>query len=308
MLNATPKDLAFCGRSMLQGHIWAGMAPNHDRRFINLGQTASTPRGRATGAPTREAFNAPNVEPFRPNVPPITIGAISEMVVLRKKIADGTAKPTEIAHFEAQAAEREKSIESAVEQAADALIESRHMKMHLMGLFAPMYRVADRVRAKGYSGKDFRENTAFISGGLKRVQLPPNFREFIFETLNLSQDRLYHAYGMQEQNTTAMRCTAGRYHFAPWVMLLLLDESGENLIEPTTSGEVEGRAAFFDLSLEGRWGGVISGDKVRATWATCACGNRSPSVAEDIQRYADMAGGDKITCAGTIDAYIRGNL
>jgi hypothetical protein len=162
------------------------------------------------------------------------------------------------------------------------------------------------VRAKGYSGKDFRENSAFVSGGLKRVQVPSNYREFIFETLNLSPARLCLTYGMQEANTNSPRCSAGRYHMAPWVMLLLLDESGENLIEPTSSGELEGRAAFFDLSLDGRWGGVISGDKIRATWAPCACGNRSPSVSDDIQRYADMANGDKIACSGTIDAYVRG--
>src|SRR5207245_10242366 len=104
----------------------------------------------------------------------------------------------------------------------------------------------------------------------------------------------------------ASRCKGGRYAMASWVMLLLLDESCENLIEATVNGELEGRAAFFDLSREGRWGGVISGDKIRATWAPCACGNRSPSVADDIQRYADTAGGDKIACAGTIDAYVRG--
>jgi hypothetical protein len=124
--------------------------------------------------------------------------------------------------------------------------------------------------------------------------------------LNLSPQRFCLTYGMQELNTNAPRCKAGRYHMAPWVMLLLLDESGEKLIEPATSGEVEGRAAFFDLSLQGRWGGVISGDKIRATWGACACGNGSPSVADDIQRFADTANGDKIACAGTIDAYVRG--
>jgi hypothetical protein len=51
---------------------------------------------------------------------------------------------------------------------------------------------------------------------------------------------------------------------------------------------------------------VISGDKIRVSWAPCACGNRSPSVAENIQRYADTAGGDKIACSGNIDAYVRG--
>jgi hypothetical protein len=89
-------------------------------------------------------------------------------------------------------------------------------------------------------------------------------------------------------------------------MMMLLDESGENLLTPPATGEIEGRAAFFDLSLDGRWGGVISGDKIRATWEPCACGNRSPSVHEDIQRYADLASGDKIACSGTIDAYVRG--
>jgi hypothetical protein len=306
MMNASAADLAFSGKGLLQNVIWAGLAPNHDRRMISLGQVAATPRNRATGRPMIEAFSRVGETPFVPDVPPITIGGITEMVVLRKKIADGTALPADIAYYEAQAAEREKAIESSVEQAADALIASRHDRIHIMGLFGPLYQVAERVRAKGYSGKDFQENSLFISGGLKRIQLPDDYREFIFDTFNLVPERLCHAYGMQELNSNAVRCTAGRYHMPPWVMLLLLDESGETLIEPPATGEIEGRAAFFDLSLDGRWGGVISGDKVRATWEPCACGNRSPSIDQDIQRYADMASGDKIACSGTIDAYVRG--
>jgi hypothetical protein len=307
MMNATSADLQMSGHSLLQALVWQGLGPNHDRRMISLGQTASTPRNRATGRPMMEAVSRPDMPPFIPNVPPITIGGITEMVVLNKKIADGSAKPGEIAYHEAQAAARQQAITSAVEQAAEALVESRHLKLHIMGLFGPMYRVAELVRAKGYSAKDFSpENTGFMSGGLKREQLPPNYREFIFETLNLSNDRLMQSYGMQELNTNAPRCKCGRYHVAPWVMLLPLDESGETLIEPPASGEIEARAAFFDLSLDGRWGGVISGDKIRVSYDRCACGNRSPSINTDIQRYADTASGDKIACAGTIDAYVRG--
>jgi hypothetical protein len=169
-----------------------------------------------------------------------------------------------------------------------------------------MYQVAATVRDRGYSAKDFAENSTFISGGLKRVAVPDDYWEVITSTFNLTPERVCKAYGMQEMNTTAAQCSAGRYHMAPWVMLLLLDESGENLIEPCFDGEVEGRAAFFDLSLEGRWGGVISGDRIRATWGQCACGARSPSVAPEIERYADTATGDKIACSGTIDAYVRG--
>jgi hypothetical protein len=175
-----------------------------------------------------------------------------------------------------------------------------------MGLYGPLFKVSERIRAKGYSGKDFGPNSTFISGGLKRVQLPDDYKEYIAETLNLTPERTVQAYGMQECNTTAFKCSAGRYHMAPWVMLLLLDESGETLIEPPQSGEAEGRAAFFDLSLDGRWGGVISGDRIKARWDRCTCGMRSPSVDPDIQRYADMASGDKIACSGTIDAYVRG--
>ena len=66
---------------------------------------------------------------------------------------------------------------------------------------------------------------------------------------------------MQELNTPFPRCRSGRYHVAPWVMVLPLDEPGEQLLD-ASAGEIEARAAFFDLSLDGRWGGVISGDKV----------------------------------------------
>jgi hypothetical protein len=70
--------------------------------------------------------------------------------------------------------------------------------------------------------------------------------------------------------------------------------------------EVEGRAAFFDLSLDGRWGGVISGDKISLQFEPCACGNKGVSVKDNITRYADIKGDDKIGCAGTVDAYVRG--
>ena len=306
MMNAVQADLDFCGRGLLHMIRWYGLAPNHDRRMIGLGQVAATPRNRATGMPMAMAFSPPDFPPFAPDVPPITIGGITEMVVLRKRIADGTAQPSEIARYEAQGTEREAAMASAVDQAVEALIASRGHKLHIMGMLGPLYQVARLVRDRGFSGKDFQENSTFFSGGLKRAVLPDDYKAFIFETFNISEARALQSYGMQEMNTNAPRCSAGRYHVPPWMILLLLDESGENLIEPCFDGEVEGRAAFLDLSMQGRWGGVISGDKIRATWGTCECGRSSPSIADDIQRYADLAGGDKIACSGTIDAYVRG--
>lgn len=306
MMNGTTTDMEFSGHSLLQAQIWAGLAPNNDRKIISIGLTAATPKNIATGMPMMKAFTDPSSPPFSPDVPKITIGGLTDMVVLRKKIADGTALPSELEEYETKSKERAEAMESAIEQAADAFIENRHRKLHVMGLFGPLYQTAELVRSRGYSGKDFAENTLFISGGLKRAQVPDNYKDIVFETFNITPERICHTYGMQEINTTAPRCSAGRYHIPPWVMLLLLDQSGENLIPPQPTGEVEGRAAFFDLSLDGRWGGVISGDKIKVTWEQCACGNRSPSVHEDIRRYADTADGDKIACSGTIDAYVRG--
>jgi hypothetical protein len=188
---------------------------------------------------------------------------------------------------------------------AEALVRARGDKLFLSGLWASLFKVAEAVRALGYSGKDFHEeNTIYVGGGLKRAVLPPNYREYVFETFNLSPARVFQMYGMQELNTGMPRCRAGRYHVAPWLMCLVLDQAGEKLMPQ--SGEIEGRAAFFDLSLEGRWGGVISGDKITVNYGRCACGNRSPSIRDDITRYADLPGGDKISCSGTIDAYVRG--
>jgi hypothetical protein len=87
---------------------------------------------------------------------------------------------------------------------------------------------------------------------------------------------------------------------------MVVDESGEKLLTPD-GGRLEGRLALFDLSLEGRWGALVTGDKAVLNLRTCRCGRSSPSIDDTITRYGDLPGGDdKVTCAGTIDAYVRG--
>jgi hypothetical protein len=307
MMTANAQDLEFSGKSLLQALIWAGLKPNQDRRIVGIGGTAASPRARASGGPMMAAIADKTLAPLTPNTPPITVGAVTEMVVLRKKLADGTATPSEISRYEAESAARQKAMDSAIEQTVDAVIAHRHEKLHISTMFSALYRLAEAVKARGYSAKDFNpENTVYMTGGLKRAQVPANYREIISETLNLSPQNTIMGYGMQELNSNAPRCRCGRYHVPVWTALLLLDEAGEKLIEPPRTGEVEGRAAFFDLSLQGRWGGVISGDKIRVTWEPCAFGVKSPSIADDVQRYADGASGDKIACSGAIDAYVRG--
>ena len=307
MLIASQADMDWGARDSVLACAWgSGVDPRQDRRMFGLAPVAAVPKNLTIRDGLRRAFGDPRFTPFIYPVPPITIGSITAMVALRKAIADGTAKPADIATYEATSAARQEAVDKAVGVSAEALVEARKDKLFLSGMWATLYKVAEAVRALGYSGSDFHpDNTIYIGGGLKGASLPPNYREFVFETFNLSPSRVFQMYGMQELNTAMPRCRAGRYHIPSWLICLVLDESGDTLL-PMSDGEVEGRAAFFDVSLDGRWGGVISGDKISVDYGRCACGNASPSIRDDIARYSELTGEDKISCAGTIDAYVRG--
>jgi hypothetical protein len=298
----------WCKKEAVATYSWgSGVKCARDRRIFGMAPIAHVPRNLATGDAYTAALQDPNYERFVYPVPPITVGGLTQMVVLRKAIADGTAKPGEIAAYEEISAARQKAVDAAVGITARAVVEARRSKLHVSGLWAGLYNVAKAVRDLGYSAKDFNpENSIYVGGGLKRAKLPEDYREFVYETFNIQPERNYQNYSMQELHSGMPRCHAGkRYHVPPWVVPLLLDKSGDELL-PIRHGEYEGRAAFFDLSIDGRWGGVISGDKVSIDFSPCACGSKGPSIRDDIARYADLEGDDKIGCAGTVDAYVRG--
>ncbi|MBY0422846.1 MAG: hypothetical protein K2Q06_11125, partial [Parvularculaceae bacterium] len=222
-------------------------------------------------------------------------------------VADGSARPSEIAAYDATSKERQQAMDAAVTASVEAMIAHRGEKLFISGMWNSLYQIAKGVRDAGFAAKDFHaDNCIYVGGGLKRAQLPPDYQRFVHETFNIASDRVFQNYSMQELNSGMPRCRAGgRYHIPPWVVPFLLDKAGEARL-PESAGEQQGRAAFFDLSLDGRWGGVITGDKISIDNAPCACGARGPSVRDDIVRYADLEGDDKIGCAGTVEAYVRG--
>jgi hypothetical protein len=308
MLVASQRDMDWCKKEAVATYSWgSGIKPSRDRRIFGMAPIAHVARNLATGEAYAAALQDPNCPRFAYPVPPITVGALTQMVVLRKSIADGTAKPADIAAYEQLSAARQKAVDDAVGITARAVVEARRSKLHVSGLWSGLYSVAKAVRDMGYSAKDFHpENSIYVGGGLKRARLPDDYREFVYETFNIQPERNYQNYSMQELHSGMPRCRAGgRYHVPPWVVPLVLDKSGDNLL-PVSHGEYEGRAAFFDLSLDGRWGGVISGDKISIDYSPCACGNKGPSIRDNIVRYSDLEGDDKIGCAGTVDAYVRG--
>jgi hypothetical protein len=304
MIPSNAADRAFIKHEITRAYSWStGIPLKRDYKYIGLTPIPKSPRNDDGWGAFVEDF-AISDHPFPGER--ISIGQISRMVALRRSIADGTARPGEITAFEATAAKREKAIEDGLTGVAELIVASRGEKMILGGHLPTAYKVAEIVRQMGYSAKDFRTDNAMLTGGgLKGAKLPEGFREYIFDTFNVTPQRAYQFYAMNELNTGMPRCKAGRYHVAPWLMVLVLDSAGEEMV-PVVKGDVEGRAAFVDLSLDGRWCGVITGDKVRVNYGTCACGHKGPSVHDEIVRYSEMVGGDKISCSGTIDAYIRG--
>lgn len=308
MLVSSNNDMDWLLTEAVAAYTWgSGVSASNDRKIFGMAPVALTPRNTQTGVAYRNALQRPDCESFAYPVPPITVGSLTSMVVLRKKIAEGTATPQELQDFEETSKVRQQQMEDAVGIAAQAIIADRGLRLHISGMWASLYAIAVKVREAGYSAKDFDpENSIYVGGGLKRAKLPDDYREFVYETFNIQPERNYQNYSMQELQSGMPRCREGnRYHIPPWVIPLVLDKTGETVL-PHVGTEIEGRAAFVDLSLEGRWGGVITGDKVSIDYSTCSCGACGPSIRDDIMRYADIEGDDKIGCAGTVDAYVRG--
>ena len=309
MLIASDKDMAWSQLDTVGVFSWgSGVEPAADRLQVGMAPVAAVPKNRKIAEAQRAAFANPASPNWHYPVPPITVGALTGQVVMRKKIADGNARPEEIAEFENTARERSEAVASAIPKTADFIIENREKKLLVAGLWSGLYAVAKVIRDKGYGGEDFHpDNAIYVGGGLKRAQLPADYKEFVHETFNIPASRDFQNYSMQELNSGMPKCREGnRYHVPPWVVPLILDKEGDTLLPHDFSGKVEGRAGFFDLSLDGRWGGVISGDRITVDYGPCVCGNRGPSIEDTIARYADLEGDDKIGCAGTVDAYVRG--
>ena len=308
MLIASEQDMEWSRKDTVNVFSWgSGVRPARDRRMMGLAPTAAVPKNLVIGEAQQAAFGDPAKERFRLPIPPITVGSLTTMVVLRKTIADGTALPAELAEFEQTSKERQAALEAAM-AAGPRRSSSTAMRSSISRACGTRCIKWPRSSASwGYSAKDFHpDNCIYIGGGLKRAQLPPDYQEFVHQTFNIPANRDFQNYSMQELNSGMPKCQrGGRYHLPPWLVPFLLDEDGVTLL-PHETGEVEGRAAFYDLSIDGRWGGIITGDKISLDFSPCECGCKGASVRNNIVRYADLPGDDKIGCAGTVDAYVRG--
>ncbi len=222
-------------------------------------------------------------------------------------MADGTAAPDDIASFEAEAAERAALQEQKLNHYADQILARRDENILFSSQFPQLYRLVEVLRERGVKDGDITGINGLTSGGgLKGTNLPDDYQEQIYRMLNIAPERFLHYYSMQELNNRMFKCPEeGRYHVPDAIVLLVLNKDGDALAE-ASGNLVEGRAAFVDTTVDGRWGGTISGDKITVDLGRCPCGRDGETVMPNIVRYSDLGDDDKITCAGTMDAYVRG--
>jgi hypothetical protein len=239
---------------------------------------------------------------------PLKISEVSRMAAVRKRIATGEATPGEIAQLESVAREKGQRQHAALIALIDRILDYRRQPIYVSGMWAQYMMLISRARERGIQDGDFHPQTVvFAGGGIKAIALPPDYQQqvqrFFGDVVRPG------AYGMTELMNLMPRCEAGRYHRPPGLITLVLDRTGERslTVADATGGLAEGRFGFLDLGFEGRWGGLISGDKVTVDFAArCACGRPGPTLLDNITRWAQTGEDDHIGCAGTIDNYIRG--
>jgi hypothetical protein len=300
-LNQTGDDVAFANKVTIPKNI----PQDRSRPVFVLGPRKAPNRSSATFTHMVDVCGRPDAVHFLTDAE-LRVSDLSTMARMRRRIGDGTATPSEIAEFESGMRLRRDAADQLLDVMIDKILAHRDEPMLLVGLTPQLFRIVEAARDRGVLEGGFHPETHVISGGgAKGFDLPADHVEQIVTFMGLSLDNFTQGYGMQEASSGARMNEWGRYRFPGWMVPLLLDDAGEKLLD-TREGKVAGRMALFDVSIEGRWGGIISGDRVVIDYERGPSGRPGPAVVE-IARYSELEGGDdKLTCAGTIDSFVRG--
>lgn len=289
-------------RQLLAAMRWTGIEPRRDRPFFGLAPRSGPNMFVVVLKMLADAFGRPG-DIYYLTDRPLKISEVSAAARIRRKIAQGEASPGEIAAFESETAAKAAAGAVALEKLAETIVAHRHEPIYLSGQWAQHLAIIGRARELGVGDGEFhRESYVAAGGGVKALKLPDDYQEQVWRFYG--PVRTGKQYGMTELGQLFSMCTSGRYHRPPGVILLLLDGDGTQLLN-RDSGLVEGRFGYVDLSLEGRWGGLISGDRVQVDFSPCACGRPGPTLLDTITRWAPPGQDDHIGCAGTLESYVR---
>lgn len=179
--------------------------------------------------------------------------------------------------------------------------EFRGKRVKLGGSFADLIRTANSGIEKGLRPEFGDGSFIMTGGGMKGFKdAPDDWEGYVRDYFGIKTIGMF--YGMSEVMSMSPRCSAGHFHIMPVTIPMLFDRDMKLL---PRKGSQTGRYAFFDLMAQTYWGGFISGDEITIHWEEdCPCGWKQPYVGPSIRRFSEMEGGDdKITCAGTAQAY-----
>ncbi|MFP3563058.1 hypothetical protein [Paraburkholderia sp. SIMBA_030] len=244
---------------------------------------------------------------------PALASATIAMGRMRRALADGSAKPSEIAAFQQQAVSRQRHTGAMIDRFLDKLLAHRDVPVLVQGNWSLHWTLVEHARRRGVADRICHPETVITTGGgLKGSQAPADFREQIIGFYGIESANVQNSYGMSEMiGTGPWSDVAHGYAICPWIVPFVLDKAGEELLTPASGKSVvEGRFAFFDLLAEGYWGGFITGDKVTIDFSPeePTDGLKGPLVRQ-VGRYADLEEGeDKLSCAGTMESYVRGMI
>jgi len=177
----------------------------------------------------------------------------------------------------------------------------RGKRVKIGGTFSDLIRTARSGIEKGLKPEFAPGSFISTGGGMKGFKdAPEDWEGYIKDYFGI--EKLGMVYGMSEGMPNHPRCSQKNFHILPQTIPFLFDRDMKLL---PREGVQTGRLAIFDLLAETYWGGFISGDQVTIDWEeNCGCGWKGPTVGPVISRFAEMEGGDdKISCAGTAQAY-----
>lgn len=311
-LNQTMQDREYCVPACLAAFDLSvpGFRPNHDRSVFTMMPTKGTHKMTEVSTRHFERWAAPG-ELHRLSNDPILAMDAMRPAQLRRLLAAGKVSPAEIAAYEDQVADRQARRAEELDAWIGKIAERRHAPLYLGAMWGVLWQLVEALRARGIRDGDFHpEMIISTGGGTKGAKVLDDYKEQILRFFGVTKDRLSNSYAMVEMSGfCALIQPHDVYAMPPWLVPLILDKSGEKLLNPAgNKGVVEGRMAFFDILADGRWGGIISGDKVVVEFGSGLDGVKTPIV-RSINRYQDLEEGeDKLTCAGSIDSYVRGSI
>jgi hypothetical protein len=311
-LNQTTHDRDLCVPACLAAFDLStpGFSPDHGRSVFTMMPTHGTHKMTEVSTAHFSRWAAPG-ELHRLSNDPIRAYDAMRPAQLRRLLAAGKIAPAEIAAFEAEidAKQARRAQEMAVW--LETIIARRHAPIYLGAMWGVLWQIVGALRARGIRPGDFHPDLIISTGGgTKGAKVPDDYRDQIMAFFGVDKSRLSNSYAMVEMSGfCGLIQPHGVYAVPPWIVPLILDKSGETLLNPETGkGTVEGRMAFMDVLADGRWGGIISGDKVVVEFGSGLDGVKTPIV-RSVARYQDLEEGeDKLTCAGSIDSYVRGSI